>query len=41
MEEWRDIPGYKGLYQVSNLGRIKSLIDKIYDLNENVEQNEN
>ena len=36
MEEWRDIPGYKGLYQVSNLGRIKSLIDKKYDLNEKV-----
>lgn len=26
MEEiWKDIPGYKGLYQVSNLGRVKSL----------------
>lgn len=24
-EEWRDITGYEGLYQVSNLGRIKSL----------------
>lgn len=24
MEEWRDIKGYEGLYQVSNLGRIKS-----------------
>ncbi|AWH15268.1 NUMOD4 motif protein [Enterococcus phage vB_EfaS_AL2] len=24
-EEWRDIKGYEGLYQVSNLGRIKSL----------------
>lgn len=24
-EEWRDIPGYIGLYQASNLGRIKSL----------------
>lgn len=27
MEIWRDIPGYEGLYQVSNLGRIKSLYD--------------
>ena len=25
MEEWRDIEGYEGLYQVSNLGRIKSV----------------
>jgi hypothetical protein len=25
MEEFRDIPGYEGLYQVSNLGRVKSL----------------
>ena len=26
MEEvWKDIPEYKGLYQVSNLGRVKSL----------------
>lgn len=24
-EEWRDICGYEGLYQVSNLGRVKSL----------------
>ena len=24
-EEWRDIEGYKGLYQVSNKGRVKSL----------------
>lgn len=23
-EEWRDIPGYEGLYQVSSLGRIKT-----------------
>ena len=25
MEIWKDIKGYEGLYQVSNLGRIKSL----------------
>ena len=24
-EEWRDIPGYEGYYQVSNFGRIKGL----------------
>lgn len=24
-EIWKDIPGYEGLYQASNLGRIKSL----------------
>jgi hypothetical protein len=24
-EEWRDVKGYEGLYQVSNLGRVKSL----------------
>ena len=24
-EEWRDIEGYEGLYQVSNCGRVKSL----------------
>lgn len=28
MEEWRDIPGYEGLYQVSNQGRVKSLMHK-------------
>ena len=26
MEEWRDVPGYEGLYQVSSLGQIKSLV---------------
>ena len=25
VEEWRDIAGYEGVYQVSNLGRVKSL----------------
>lgn len=24
-EEWRDIKGYEGIYQVSNIGRVKSL----------------
>ena len=24
-EEWKDVIGYEGLYQVSNLGRVKSL----------------
>jgi hypothetical protein len=24
-EVWRDIPGYEGAYQVSNMGRVKSL----------------
>ena len=30
MEEiWKDIEGYKGLYQVSNLGRVKSIRNNI------------
>lgn len=24
-EIWKDIKGYEGLYQISNLGRVKSL----------------
>lgn len=24
MENWKDVPGYEGLYQVSDLGRVKS-----------------
>lgn len=26
MEVWKDIPGYEGKYQVSNLGNVKSLL---------------
>ena len=25
MEEWKSIPGYEGLYEVSNLGRVRSV----------------
>jgi hypothetical protein len=25
MENWQDIPGYEGIYQISDLGRVKSL----------------
>lgn len=25
IEEWRDIEGYEGMYQISNLGRVKSV----------------
>lgn len=28
-EEWRDITGFEGSYQVSNMGRVKSLTRKI------------
>lgn len=28
-EKWKDIKGYEGLYQVSNLGRVKSLRRKV------------
>ena len=28
-EEWRDIQGYEGLYQISNSGKVKSLIKLI------------
>lgn len=29
LEEWRDIPGYEGMYQISSFGRVKSLSRKI------------
>lgn len=33
-EEWRDVIGFEGLYQVSNLGRVKGL-DRLVDTNIN------
>lgn len=33
MEIWKDIKNYEGLYQVSNLGRIKSLSRTVYQYN--------
>lgn len=32
-EEWRDIEGFEGIYQVSSLGRVKSLKRKIWNGN--------
>ena len=29
-EVWKDIKGYEGLYQVSNLGRVKAIINKTH-----------
>ena len=34
-EVWRDIPGYENLYQVSNLGRVKSLPRKVRTISRN------
>lgn len=28
IEKWKDIPGYEGLYQVSNFGKVKSIRTK-------------
>ncbi len=33
MEIWKDIFGYKGLYQISNFGRVKSLPQKTTTVN--------
>lgn len=32
MEFWKDIEGYEGLYQVSNLGRVRSLDRVVYQI---------
>ena len=32
-EVWKDIPQYEGLYQISNLGRVKSLDRKVIQWN--------
>lgn len=29
-EEWKDIKGYEGIYQISNMGRVKSLSNGKY-----------
>lgn len=31
IEEWRPIEGYEGLYEVSNLGRVKSIDRYVID----------
>jgi hypothetical protein len=36
-EVWKDIEGYEGLYQVSNLGRVKSM-DRIIERKNNTDQ---
>ena len=35
-EIWKDIPGYEGYYQISNLGNAKSLSRKIIDRNNKI-----
>lgn len=32
-EVWKDIPGFEGLYQASNLGRVRSLDRNVFQLN--------
>lgn len=30
-EVWKDIPGYEGIYQVSNMGHVKSLTRRVWN----------
>lgn len=34
-ETWKDIPGYEGLYQASDMGNVKSIGRLLYDINNN------
>ncbi len=34
-EIWKDIPDYEGLYQISNLGNVRSIKNDIYTLKQN------
>ena len=34
-EIWKDIKGFEGMYQISNLGRVKSLKRKRNNINRN------
>lgn len=29
IEQWKDIPNYEGLYQVSNIGNVRSLYNSV------------
>lgn len=33
LEVWKPVVGYEGLYEVSNFGRVKSLVRSMYDIN--------
>lgn len=39
MEIWKDIPGYEGMYQVSSLGRVKSLPRQVWSPNNHTYMN--
>lgn len=36
MEEWKSIPNYEGLYEISSLGNVKGLIKNVFDKNGNL-----